>query len=289
MTDLFAEPEFFREALGFTRQHYGFPERLIEKDYLCSLLLEYLCDAHKNLVFKGGTCLAKVHADFYRLSEDLDFVIPMPTDASRASRSRAAEGLKTVIAALPNRFPSVTVIEPLTGANSSTQYNALVGYRSFVGQREETIKIEVGLRELLLHAVVSGDAKTILLDPVSGRTLFPPKQVRCISRAEAFGEKFRAAFTRREAAIRDFFDIDYAVQTLGLEPHDTELVGLVQAKLAVPGNEPINVSAERLAVLRQQLAPQLRPVLREKDFRAFDLDRAFRVVAEMADRLHVRV
>lgn len=53
MTDLFAEPEFFREALGFTRQHYGFPERLIEKDYLCSLLLEYLCDAHKNLVFKG--------------------------------------------------------------------------------------------------------------------------------------------------------------------------------------------------------------------------------------------
>ena len=288
MTDLFAEAGFFREALGFTRQQYGFPERLIEKDYLCSLLLEYLSDAQENLVFKGGTCLAKVHADFYRLSEDLDFVIPMPTDASRAARSRTAEGLKAVIAALPNMLPSVTVIEPLTGANSSTQYNALVGYRSFVGQREETIKIEVGLREPLLHAVVSGDAKTILLDPVSGQTLIPPKQVRCISRAEAFAEKFRAAFTRREVAIRDFFDIDYAVQTLGLEPQDTELVGFVQAKLAVPGNEPINVSAERLAILRQQLAPQLRPVLREKDFRAFDLDRAFGVVAEMAGRLSVR-
>lgn len=288
MTDLFAEAGFFQEALGFTKQQYGFPERLIEKDYLCSLLLEYLSDAQENLVFKGGTCLAKVHADFYRLSEDLDFVIPMRTDASRTARSRTAEGLKAVIAALPNMLPSVTVIEPLTGANSSTQYNALVGYRSFVGQREETIKIEVGLREPLLHAVVSGDAKTILLDPVSGQTLIPPKQVRCISRAEAFAEKFRAAFTRREVAIRDFFDIDYAVQTLGLEPQDTELVGFVQAKLAVPGNEPINVSAERLAILRQQLAPQLRPVLREKDFRAFDLDRAFGVVAEMAGRLSVR-
>ncbi|MCC6967229.1 MAG: nucleotidyl transferase AbiEii/AbiGii toxin family protein, partial [Nitrospira sp.] len=77
-------------------------------------------------------------------------------------------------------------------------YNALVGYRSFVGPREETIKIEVGLREPLLHPVVSGEAKTILLDPVSGRTLIPPKKVRCISRAEAFAEKFRAAFTRRE-------------------------------------------------------------------------------------------
>ncbi|MCC6967230.1 MAG: hypothetical protein IT391_13235 [Nitrospira sp.] len=63
---------------------------------------------------------------------------------------------------------------------------------------------------------------------------------------------------------------------------------MVQAKLAVPGNEPINVSAERLVILRQQLAPQLRPVLREKDFRAFDLDRAFGVVADMAGRLRVR-
>ena len=288
MTDLFAEAGFFQEALGFTKQQYGFPERLIEKDYLCSLLLEYLSDAQENLVFKGGTCLAKVHADFYRLSEDLDFVIPMRTDASRTARSRTAEGLKAIIAALPNRFPSVKVIEPLMGANSSTQYNALVGYRSFVGPREETIKIEVGLREPLLQSVVSGEANTIVLDPVSGETLIPPKKVRCISRAEAFAEKFRAAFTRREAAIRDFFDIDYAVQTLGLEPQDTELVGFVQAKLAVPGNEPINVSDERLAILRQQLAPQLRPVLREKDFRAFDLDRAFGVVAEMAGRLSVR-
>ena len=288
MTDLFAEAGFFQEALGFTKQQYGFPERLIEKDYLCSLLLEYLSDAQENLVFKGGTCLAKVHADFYRLSEDLDFVIPMRTDASRTARSRTAEGLKAIIAALPNRFPSVKVIEPLMGANSSTQYNALVGYRSFVGPREETIKIEVGLREPLLQSVVSGEANTIVLDPVSGETLIPPKKVRCISRAEAFAEKFRAAFTRREVAIRDFFDIDYAVQTLGLEPQDTELVGLVQAKLAVPGNEPINVSDERLAILRQQLAPQLRPVLREKDFRAFDLDRAFGVVADMADRLSVR-
>ena len=288
MTDLFAEAGFFQEALGFTKQQYGFPERLIEKDYLCSLLLEYLSDAQENLVFKGGTCLAKVHADFYRLSEDLDFVIPMRTDASRTARSRTAEGLKAIIAALPNRFPSVKVIEPLMGANSSTQYNALVGYRSFVGPREETIKIEVGLREPLLQSVVSGEANTIVLDPGSGETLIPPKKVRCISRAEAFAEKFRAAFTRREAAIRDFFDIDYAVQTLGLEPQDTELVGLVQAKLAVPGNEPINVSDERLAILRQQLAPQLRPVLREKDFRAFDLDRAFGVVAEMAGRLSVR-
>jgi hypothetical protein len=32
-----------------------------------------------------------VHAGFYRLSEDLDFAIPMPVDASRTQRSRAAD------------------------------------------------------------------------------------------------------------------------------------------------------------------------------------------------------
>jgi hypothetical protein len=47
----------------------------------------------------------------------------------------------------------------------------------------------------------------------------------------------------------------------------------------------VNVSAERLVFLRQQIAPQLRPVLREQDFREFDLDRAFGIVADVANRL----
>jgi predicted nucleotidyltransferase component of viral defense system len=46
-------------------------------------LLEYFADRASTLVFKGGTCLAKVHAGFYRLSEYLDFTIPSPLDAMR--------------------------------------------------------------------------------------------------------------------------------------------------------------------------------------------------------------
>ena len=288
MRDLFREVELFREALIMTQQQYGFPERLIEKDYFCSLLLELLSSAHSDLVFKGGTCLAKVYADFYRLSEDLDFVIPMPTDAPRSARSRQATKLKDIIASLPRECPYVRVIEPLTGANNSTQYNAVMGYTSSIGRGEETIKIEVGLREPLLLPPLNGEAKTILLDPVSRQALSPMK-VRCISQREAFAEKFRAALSRREVAIRDFFDIDYAVRTLGLQPNDETMVKLVQAKVGVSRNEPVNVSAERLAILRQQVDAQLRPVLRERDFRAFDLDRAFRTVANMADRLTARL
>jgi predicted nucleotidyltransferase component of viral defense system len=285
MDDLFSPIDLFREALGFTRQQYGFPERLIEKDYVCTVLLEYLTAAHDSLVFKGGTCLAKVHADFYRLSEDLDFVIPLPIDAPRSERSNKAKVLKDIVASLPDQFSFVQVIEPMTGANNSTQYNAVIGYASSMGEREETIKIEVGLREPLVLPLLVGEAKTLIRDPISGQALIPTKKVRCISQTEAFAEKFRAALTRQEVAVRDFFDLDYAVQTLGVNPFTVDLISLVRYKVNVPGNAPVDVSDSRLSALSRQLEPQLRSVLRTKDFSEFDLQRAFKLVVTMAEKI----
>jgi hypothetical protein len=107
-----------------------------------------------------------------------------------------------------------------------------------------------------------------------------------MSRQEAFAEKFRAALTRREPAVRDFFDIDHAIRRLGLQPEDDRLLGLVDRKLAVPGTEAIDVSPARRAALQRQLDAELRPVLRAQDFDAFDLDRAFEMVAGVAARLN---
>mgnify|MGYP001601985488 FL=1 len=56
----------------------------------------------------------------------------------------------------------------------------------------------------------------------------------------------------------------------------------MRQKLAVPGNDPVDVSEQRLAALRQQVEPQLRSVLREEDFSEFDLDRAFDIGVTMA-------
>jgi predicted nucleotidyltransferase component of viral defense system len=279
------EAEIFRDALALTRERTGFAERLIEKDYFCTALLEYLAATANKLVFKGGTCLAKVHANFYRLSEDLDFVIPMPTDAPRAKRSKQAAAVKEAVAALPKQIPFFRLVEPLTGANNSTQYNAVIGYASLVGRQEETIKIEVALREPLLLDPLNDLAQTILLDPVSRKPLLKPLEVRCIAKMEAFAEKFRAALSRREVAVRDFFDLDYAVRRLGLQSENPELIDLVRRKLTVPGNEPVDVSANRLAALRQQVGPQLQPVLRAEDFAEFDLQRAFQTVATMAAKM----
>ena len=279
------DPPLFVSALRFTAAETGFPARLIEKDYFCSLVLEYLARAESSLVFKGGTCLAKVYADFYRLSEDLDFVIPMPVEATRQDRSRRAAGLKGAVSQLPQAVSDLLVSEPLRGANTSLHYIGALAYRSVLGGGQETIKIEVGLREPLRMGPESCAVRCILLSPISRRTMVTPITSQCIAITEALAEKFRAALSRREVAIRDFFDIDYAVRILGVQPEDAEFVALVRAKLAVPGNGPLNASTARLAALRRQLGPELRPVLRERDFREFDLERAFGIVAGMASRL----
>ena len=277
------DADLFREAVNLTSAETKFASRLVEKDYFCTVLLEYFgAGVGDKLIFKGGTCLAKVHADFYRLSEDLDFVIPLATDASRAERRDRVKGVKAAFDALADSLKGIRVIDALIGANNSTQYIGVLAYDSILSNDPGTIKIEVSLREPLLMPAVNETARTILIDPISHEPMVPPLPVLCISKMEAFAEKFRAALTRREPAIRDFYDIDYSVRKLALDPGDENMVKLVRQKLGVPGNEAVDVSDARLGKLRQQVEPELKPVLRESDFQEFDLERAFGIVAEVA-------
>lgn len=280
----YEDPEQLRAAVGFTAAISGFPPRLVEKDYFCTVVLACLAGSDR-LVFKGGTCLAKVYSDFYRLSEDLDFVISTPAGTTRGQRSAAAAGVKQTVAELPGRVSALRLVEPMRGANGSTQYLATLGYASVVTGGEETIKVEVALREALLDEPTPRDARTALLDPATNAPLVPPVPLVCISLREAMAEKLRAALSRREVAIRDFFDLEYADRVLGLDLRAPQMLGLVRAKLGIPGNLPADVSGRRLAGLRTQAQARLHPVLRRQDMAAFDLDRAIRIVTDVAAAL----
>jgi predicted nucleotidyltransferase component of viral defense system len=282
------DPALFREAVAFTASETRFAPRLVEKDYFASVLLRHLDAADAGLVFRGGTCLAKVHARFYRLSEDLDFLVPTPGDASRGDRSARARAAKRAVARIAEALPGLRVVAPLRGANDSRHYAATIGYDTLVSPNAETIKVELGLREPVLTDPVQGEARTLLLDPVSGAPFVPPLRLACISRREAMAEKLRAALTRRDVAIRDFYDVDHAVREMGLRPEDEELAALVRRKLAVPGNAPVDVTEARLAALKHQVRAELRPVLRDSDFAEFDLERAFATVAALARRVSAR-
>ena len=270
----------FREMLSFTAAETTFLARLIEKDYFCSVVLESLVEM-PGLVFKGGTCLAKVHTDFYRLSEDLDFAIPMPMGATPKQRSSTITPAKTAFKRLTSQSEMFREKKALTGANNSKEYIGEIEYNSTLSNSTESIKIEISLREPLLELTLSLQAKTILLSPSTTRSAADPIGVTSISRREAYAEKFREALTRREPAIRDYFDIDYAVTHLGLNPGEEDLISLVRKKLAVPGNELRELNADWLKALQLQLEPQLKPVLRNADYKKFDLSRAIGFVEEM--------
>ena len=103
------DPDIFRESLSYSEGVTGFTASLIEKDYYCSLILHHLFDRETPLVFKGRTCLSKVYADFYRLSEDLDLVIPVSVDIPRNQRRSKMDPMKGIFDELPAVVPGISV------------------------------------------------------------------------------------------------------------------------------------------------------------------------------------
>lgn len=263
-----------REAIGYSTAETGFSARLVEKDYFCSVALEYLAAECGGLTFKGGTCLSKIHGGFYRLSEDLDFSIPTAVDSARGERSRSVEPLRQALARVEERLPGFRLAEPLRGFNNSTQYNAVLSYESLADGHVEPVSIEVGVREPNMTGAARGAARTVLLNPIGGQALVDTYPVLALSYTEAMAEKVRAALCRSEVAIRDFFDVDHAVRNAGFDPAQAGFADLVARKLAIPRTPEPDISDERIGQLERQVEAQLRPVLREQEFQQFDLARA---------------
>ena len=277
--------EIFRESILYSATETGFTASLIEKDYFCSLILDYLFGGQTELVFKGGTCLSKVYFDFYRISEDLDFIIPIASKTTKSKRRSKITPVKPVIEELARIIPGINILSALTGHNQSKQYIGYLQYHSAVLDAVENIKIEIGLREPLLQPFDKKPVSTIATNPFSDLTLFPEFSVQVMNIEEALSEKIRAALTRREPAIRDFYDIHLAIALKRIDLFDQDFLKMVMYKISIPGNAPIDVSSERKDQLNLQLNTQLRPVLRKKDFVNFNLDQTFLVMKEIAAQI----
>ena len=158
----------FRQALRFTEAESGFAQRLIEKDYYCSLILADFAPLFSSgLVFKGGTCLSKVYAGFYRLSEDLDFAISIPTTARPRVRREARLPVKRHLEQIAKRLPALSTSDPPQGHDGNRQYNAILQYESAVTGELEAVKVQVAIREPIIEATVSCTGRTLLRHPVA--------------------------------------------------------------------------------------------------------------------------
>lgn len=277
------DPDIFRESLSYSEGVTGFTASLIEKDYYCSLILHHIFDRETPLVFKGGTCLSKVYTDFYRLSEDLDLIIPVFVDAPRNQRRSKMNPVKGIFDKLPAAIPGVAVSTTFRGHNESRQYIGYLEYPSTVINKQERIKIEIGIREPLLLSSVTGEARTIAVNPFSGQPLLPVFTVQAMDMKEAYAEKVRAALTRRKPAIRDLFDLFYAGRKMELDLDAPDFLTIVKKKLSVPGNTPVHISSEYKLEIKRQLEGQLRPVLRPADFDSFNMDEAIELIVLIAE------
>ena len=257
------DAELFREAIRYTAAETGFAERLVEKDYYCSVVLADFAVLPGSVVFKGGTSLSKVHGAFFRLSEDLDFSISTSLRTTRTGRRKLIAGVKTHLEQIEERLPSIRISEPFRGFHNSTQYALRLAYTSVVTGQDEFVKIEVSVREPVVEPPIVLPANTLLLDPFRRTAAVPPFDTVVLSLRETYAEKLRAALSRRIPAIRDFFDIDRGLLANTVRIDDEALLELLRRKLEIRGNDSVDMSPQKLDLLRTQLEPQLRPVLRE--------------------------
>ena len=279
--------EGFRASIEYTSRTTGFRMDLIEKDYFCSIALACLYTHDTPLIFKGGTCLNKVHVGFYRLSEDLDFSIPVNLSATRGDRRKGIEPVKAHLASFKTLAPALQIESELVGHNEGRQYTTVFTYTSIVTGQKGTIKFEVGLREPLLDQALRAPARTLLIDPFKRNESLSAATIFCLSTKEAFAEKIRAALTRKDAAIRDLFDFDHAIRHQKIDLSDTNLLDLARLKLKVPGTNVIDISQPRIDAMRRQLTTELQSVLRPADYAVFDFDQAVARLLELSEVLKV--
>ncbi|MCK4359050.1 MAG: nucleotidyl transferase AbiEii/AbiGii toxin family protein [Candidatus Cloacimonetes bacterium] len=282
------DKEYFQKAIYYTSSRTEINQELIEKDYYCSLLLDYLFgNEDTQLVFKGGTCISKVYTDFYRMSEDLDFMISVSTGLSKNTRKGLICPIRQDFDKLLARYNCLNWKETITGHNESKQYIGKLEYNSVIGAvgRKGIIKIEIGLREELVEEVYKRETSTLLIAPFREERIIQSYKTNVPTINELYAEKFRAALTRREPAIRDFFDIFYAMKNLQIDFKCEYFLELVRRKLFVPGNLSVNMSLERKKKLKLQVDSELKPVLRRKDFQDFNFDEVFEFVGEIAQKL----
>jgi len=149
--------------------------------------------------------------------------------------------------------------------------------------KQERINIQIGIREPILRPSVTAEARTIILNPFSGRPLLSVFTVHAMDMKEAYAEKVRSILTRKEPAIRDLFDLFHAVRKIKLDLDDPDFLIMVRKKLDVPGNTPLDISLEYRRKLNRQLESLLRPVLRPADFDSFNIDEDFELIGGVVE------
>ncbi len=203
-------------------------DRQVAQDLLLSLLAIRVAKHHplgEMLVWRGGTCLHKLHLEkARRYSEDLDYVL-----VGDAKRSEVKTGLEDIVAGLD--------MDPVRAKVSATRVNVWGEVEVPVVGASLRVKFEVNCADLdpaMDLARIEHSVDTRVWKEQAGILTFVPP--------ELLGTKFRALAQRRKG--RDLSDLWLARREL--EIADEELAVAADYYLSDAGVSPA-VFRERLA------------------------------------------
>lgn len=245
-----------------------FDKSKYEKDFLLTLILIKFAEKYPDLVFKWWTCLNKIYFPYFRLSEDLDFVINK--DIWRTAR-------QTLLKKYEEDFTKDLSLLWLKLREERTKYDEhklamfTFEYNSIVDNSPQTIKIDISLKNKLYLPTFSGEIKSNFKDTFLEENIFQPHFINCINLQEALAEKLRASLTRTTPAIRDFFDIWFVKTNSDFDFEDKEFQKLLDIKLKEVDYK--YTLEEHFENLKKQVQTDLKPVL-NNDF-SFSFEEIF--------------
>ncbi len=260
-------------------QRHNFRMEIVEKDYYLTLVLNNIeSRLSDRLVFKGGTLLNKIYLHYNRLSEDLDFTYSNKEEL--ISRSRRSRVMAPIREKMPQFLESLELKSKKPegqGFNNSTQYAFNISYPSFISGKDESMKIEISLRQIPMDTPVHNSIKHFYQDPFTGKDLIPANKILSLSFNEAVAEKLKAAITRRDLAIRDFYDLWYIAEA-NFDFHSKPFINIFKKKLkyeSYKGDYRNNFGLDESAIelLYGQVRTDLIPVIRVGE--NFDLKKVF--------------
>ena len=198
-----------KQIIPFIAEKLQFRLETVEKDYYLTLVLNHV-ESHLSdkIIFKGGTLLNKIHLNYHRLSEDIDFTYF--SSESIDTRSRRSHAIAPIREKMPNllKYLGLKSNTPEgNGYNNSTQYIFNISYSSFVTGKDENIKLEISLRQIPIEKPIYNNIIHFYQDPFTGSDLIPKNKILSLTFNEAVSEKLKAAITRKKVAIRDYYDL----------------------------------------------------------------------------------
>jgi len=202
------DKEQLKDIIPALARKHNFRQAIVEKDYYLTIILNNI-DSHlsNKLIFKGGSLLNKIYFNYQRLSEDIDFTYLSKDELnSRSKRSRAIaqvrENMKEFL-----RYLGLKSKNPGgEGFNNSMQYIFNISYPSFVTGKDESINIEISLRQKPIDKPVYNIIRHFYKNPFTDEDLILVNKILSLSLNEAVAEKLKVAITRKNLAIRDYYD-----------------------------------------------------------------------------------